>query len=235
MRALILAAGIGSRLRPLTDEVPKCMVEVNGIKIIEKQIENLLENGVKDIAVITGYKSNVLEKYIIEKYKNIQIIKNEEYLITNNMYSLFLGSFFIKNKEFILMNADVFFDSVIIKKLLEEPEKNIIVCDKGNYLEESMKIIKKDDRIIEISKTVKEKDSYGATIDVYKFSKEASEVLLEKVNEIINIDNEKNSWTEVAIQEILKEVCFKSLDMNDNWVEIDNNEDLRLAEKIFKN
>lgn len=235
MRALILAAGIGSRLRPLTDEVPKCMIEVNGIKIIEKQIQNLLENGIKDIAVITGYKSDVLEKYINEKYTNVQIIRNDEYLTTNNMYSLFLGSFFVRNNEFILMNADVFFDSIIIKKLLETSDKNVIVCDKGNYLEESMKIIKKEDRIIEISKKVKENESYGATIDVYKFSKEASEVLLDKINEIININNERNSWTEVAIQEILKEVYFKSLDMNYNWVEIDNNEDLKLAEKIFEN
>ena len=90
MKAVILAAGIGSRLRPLTDNVPKCMVEVNGIKIIEKQIKSLLNNGIKEIAVVTGYQHEILNKYLNENFPFIEIIDNKEYLKTNNMYSMFL-------------------------------------------------------------------------------------------------------------------------------------------------
>ena len=62
MQAIILAAGLGTRLRPITDEVPKCMVSVNGIRIIDKQIDNLHKAGVKDIVVVGGYKADVLKK-----------------------------------------------------------------------------------------------------------------------------------------------------------------------------
>ena len=90
MKALILAAGLGSRLRPLTDEVPKCMVKVNGVSIIDKQIQNLKENGVNELFVVTGYKGDILEKHIIEKYNalDIKILHNDVYDRTNNMYSL---------------------------------------------------------------------------------------------------------------------------------------------------
>ena len=81
MKALILAAGLGSRLRPLTNNVPKCMVEVNGISIIDKQIQNLKKNEIIDIYIVTGYKGEVLSKYIKEKYTDLDItfLHNKDY------------------------------------------------------------------------------------------------------------------------------------------------------------
>ena len=111
MKALILAAGLGSRLRPLTDEVPKCMVKVNGVSIIDKQIQNLKENGVNELFVVTGYKGDILEKHIIEKYNalDIKILHNDVYDRTNNMYSLNMAKDYLYGEEFIMMNSDVFF------------------------------------------------------------------------------------------------------------------------------
>ena len=109
MKAVILAAGIGSRLRPLTNDIPKCMVEVNGVKIIEKQIKNLLKNNIKNILVIIGYKQEKIRKYLQENFSFVYIIENEKYLETNNMYSMSLAKEFVNNESFIFMNADVFF------------------------------------------------------------------------------------------------------------------------------
>ena len=64
MKALILAAGFGSRLAPITNDIPKCMVEVNGKSILSKQIDNLYENGITDITIISGYKADILERYV---------------------------------------------------------------------------------------------------------------------------------------------------------------------------
>ena len=111
MKAVILAAGVGSRLRPFTEIIPKCMIEVNNVKIIEKQISNLVRNNIKleDIVVVVGYKKEKIEKYLNEVYKGINIIFNKDYEKTNNMYSLNLVKNFVKDEEFILMNADVYF------------------------------------------------------------------------------------------------------------------------------
>ena len=86
MKALILAAGLGTRLAPLTDSVPKCMVKVNHLTIIEKQIENLISNDIKDITVVSGYKHDVLEEFVTKKYPFIKFITNENYLNNNNNF-----------------------------------------------------------------------------------------------------------------------------------------------------
>ncbi|WP_427043009.1 phosphocholine cytidylyltransferase family protein [Fusobacterium sp. SB021] len=236
MKAVILAAGIGSRLRPLTDNVPKCMVEVNGIKIIEKQIKSLLNNGIKEIAVVTGYQHEILNKYLNENFPFIEIIDNKEYLKTNNMYSMFLTKKFVNEESFIFMNADVFFEEMIIKELLEDERENLIVCDNENYLEESMKIVldKNEHNILKISKQISKEESYGTTIDVYKLSSSASEKFFSIINNFIIEKKELNLWTEVAVQELLKQEKFYSKDIAFKWVEIDNLEDLEQAKKLFK-
>lgn len=235
MKAVILAAGIGSRLRPFTKIVPKCMVEVNNVKIVEKQISNLIINGVKleDIIIVIGYKYQIIEKYLNEVYKGVNIIVNNDYDKTNNMYSLNLTKEYLKNDDFILMNADVYYESEIIKVLLNDEHKNLIVCDNGKYIEESMKISKKGEKIIKISKNIKKEEAYGVSIDVYKFSKEAGRELFKIIDNIINVEKDFNSWTEVAIDKLLNKQNFYSLDMKYKWVEIDNHEDLKYAEKLF--
>ena len=235
MKAIILAAGYGSRLRPITDNLPKCMVEVNNVKIIEKQLSNLIRNGIelKDIIVVTGYKSDKLKNYINEIYKGVNIVENKVYESTNNMYSLYLTKEYVKDDNFILMNADVYYEEAIIKELLENDFENLIVCDDGIYIEESMKIVKNGNVITNISKAITKEDAYGVSIDVYKLSKQSGKKLFSIIDKIINVDKNLNSWTEVALDMLLKEEEFHSLDMKYNWVEIDNHEDLAAAEKLF--
>ena len=87
MNAIILAAGMGTRLRPLTNEIPKCLVKVLGVPMVERQIQFLHEAGIKDIALISGYKAEKLY-YLKEKY-NVDIVFNERYDTCNNIYSLY--------------------------------------------------------------------------------------------------------------------------------------------------
>lgn len=236
MKALILAAGLGSRLRPLTDDVPKCMVKVNGVSIIDKQINNLRKGGIKDIFVITGYKAKILENHLKEYHNdlNIKIISNSNYDKTNNMYSLNLANEYLCDSDFIMMNSDVFFEEEVIKELLNNKYENLIVCEKDNYNEESMKIVVENNIINEISKKISTKDSYGTSIDVYKFGKEASKKLFEIIHDYLYVRNDLNSWSEVAINDLLNDVNFQPLNIKYKWMEIDNHEDLAAAEKLFK-
>lgn len=233
MKALILAAGFGSRLAPITDNCPKSLVPVNGKPILMKQIENLLENGVTDITVVSGYKAEILENAVKEKYPEIKIINSADYATTNNMYSAYLGKDTFYGEEFLMMNADVFYDASVIKALLECPFENAIVTDIGTYIEESMKVIEKDGRLIEIAKTITSEDALGCSIDVYKFSAEGGKAFFDKCAEYIEDMKELKKWSEVALNDILGDVVFNACPLVGRWLEIDNHEDLAAAEKLF--
>ena len=135
MKALILAAGLGSRLAPITDTCPKSMVPVNGTPILFKQIENLKENGITDITVVSGYLGDVLRDAVLAKYPEVKVIHSADYASTNNMYSAYLGREAVEGEAFLMMNADVFYDASVVKSLLAFEAENAIVTDIGNYLE----------------------------------------------------------------------------------------------------
>lgn len=236
MKAVILAAGLGTRLRPITDKVPKCMVPVNGVCIIDKQISNLLKGGVSEIIVVAGYKSNILREHL-KKYDFIKIVDNVRYAETNNMYSLYLAYQYINDSEFLLMNSDVYFDANIIEGLLESEwnGKSLIACDKNGYIEESMKIMTNDQGIIKhISKKISELEYYAVSIDVYKLNRQASKTLLDQIKNTIEVKKNENSWTEVALDGIFTQCNFMPYSIKGRWFEIDDHDDLHKAEEIFK-
>lgn len=234
MKALILAAGFGSRLAPITDNLPKSLVGVNGKPILFKQIENLLENDIQDITIISGYKAEVLAREVHKVWPSIQIVESVDYATTNNMYSAYLGLEAIGIGEFLMMNADVFFDASIITTLLAHPASNAIVTDIGNYNEESMKVIEKDGRLVEIAKTITKEDALGSSIDVYKFDKQGALAFYNKCREYIVERKELKKWSEVALNDILSEIEFRACPLNGRWFEIDNHDDLAAAEALFK-
>ena len=232
MKAVILAAGLGSRLRPITDKVPKCMVPVNGIRIIDKQISNLLASKVSGIYVVSGYLHEVLDTHIKANYPQVHIIHNERYNETNNMYSLYMTEQYVKGEEFLLMNADVYFDSNIITGMLEG-EGSKIACDYSQYMEESMKITCVNGKINHISKKINKADYDAVSIDVYRISAQDSKILFAEVDDTIVNRKDENSWTEVALDHIFDKTTFIPYRIQGRWFEIDNYEDLAKAETIF--
>ena len=233
MKALILAAGLGTRLAPITNDKPKSLVSVNGKPILMKQIENLRENNINDIVIVSGYKAGILEKAVHKYYPEIKIIESVDYATTNNMYSAYLARKEIGDNSFIMMNADVFYDSSIIKTLLKDKAENAIVTDINRYIEESMKVVENDGRLVKISKTIAPEDALGSSIDVYKFSKDGGKAYFAKCAEYIEEKKELKMWSEVALNDNLQEVVFTACPLNGRWLEIDNHEDLKAAEKLF--
>ncbi len=233
MKALILAAGLGTRLAPITNDRPKSLVPVNGQPIILKQIDNLHKNGITDITVVSGYKANILEEKIHALYPEIRIIESVDYATTNNMYSAYLAHEVMENSDFLMMNADVFYDASVVTALLNFEAPNAIVTDIGNYLEESMKVVEENGRLVKISKSIEKADALGASIDVYKFSSDAGKKFFGKCAEYIETKKELKMWSEVALNDILKDVEFRACPLVGRWLEIDNHDDLAAAEKLF--
>lgn len=234
-KAIILAAGIGSRLRPITDSVPKCMVQVNGECIIDRQIDSLVMAGVTDILVCAGYKMDVLEKHLTKKYPFVRILKMPEYTSTNNMYSMFKTLNFAKGNDIIVMNGDVFISHNYLGKLINSKHSNAILTQKNRYEEENMKIIcDKNLRVTSISKNISNTTSYGTSIDMYKFSKDFTDKWFEIMNYFINEKKQNQLWNEVGINEMFKSFEVFPVNIGKFWFEIDTLEDLENANILFK-
>lgn len=233
MKALILAAGMGTRLVPVSANIPKAMVPVNGKPILVKQIENLIDNDVTDIAVVVGYKGEVIKELVNQRFSFVHIIESPNYATTNNMYSAYLAKEWVGHSPFIMMNGDVFFDSVIIKDLCDNEVNDLICTDVGQYMEESMKVVEQNGRLTEISKDIPRELALGVSIDVYKFSEQSGGSFFEKCFEYIHGKREVNLWSEVALNDTLKVHRFLPCHIRGRWFEIDTLEDLASAEQLF--
>jgi len=238
MKAVILAAGTGSRLKSITSMKPKCMIRIGGRSILARQIQAYVDAGVKDIIVMAGYRSDEVKDYCKRiKRANVKVVENKEYKTTNNMYSLYLAKKEEAGKEFLMSNGDVVLDPDIIYRLVHSDTPNAIVCDRGSYNNESMKIkVDAFGYATDISKEIPPSLAYGNSIDVYKFSSRSSALLFEEIRKIIEDEANVRDWVEVALQRLLKERVLKMVPFNTenrHWVEIDDIEDLLLADRLF--
>ena len=121
MKAVILAAGVASRLRPLTNNTPKCLLKVGSKNILELTIENLVANKIFDIVIVTGYLENQIRDFVNIRFPelNITFCYNEFYESTNNIYSLWLARNALHADDMLLMDSDIVFDKRIIAKLMQ--------------------------------------------------------------------------------------------------------------------
>src|SRR4051812_12226878 len=119
MKAVILAAGIASRLRPLTDNTPKCLLKVGDKSILELTIDNIIENDINEVIIVTGYLEQQIKDFVSSNYPqvNVQYIYNNVYDSTNNIYSLWLAKDSVLGEEMLLMDSDIVFDKEIISRL----------------------------------------------------------------------------------------------------------------------
>ncbi|MBW1690539.1 MAG: HAD-IIA family hydrolase [Deltaproteobacteria bacterium] len=238
MKAAILAAGVGSRLRPITSTKPKCLVKIAGRSILEYQIEAYRQAGIREVFIVAGYEYQKIGDFCKHlKGVNVTIVNNEDYEVTNNMYSVYLLREWLEGHAFILSNGDVAIDPLIVKGLAENNVENAVPVDRGCYNDESMKISLDGDGFInDISKSIPESSALGCSIDFYKFSSEASKVFFDEIRYIIDVKSSYKEWTEVALQDLFKKkkLLFKPYDISGKrWVEVDNYDDLAVGDKLF--
>ncbi len=233
MKALILAAGIGKRLKA---NVPKILLKIGNKSLLERHVENLLNLGIKNIGIVIGYKSNQLRNFIkkIDRKKNIKIFKNSSYKLGSIVSLVSASNFFYKKGNLILMDGDVFYDKKILKKLLNSKKKNCLLIDKKfEKGEEPVKVCIKNNKIIDFGKIVNQDFDYqGESVGFFKFSNKSSLKFLEQSRKIMK--SNKNLMYEEAIQKIIKEkkirMDFENI-TNLPWIEIDFKKDLILAKK----
>ncbi len=241
MKAVILAAGVGSRVRPLTDNKPKSLLPINGKTILERMIENISSAGIRDIIIVTGYLEDQIKKFALENFPNLNInfVRNDKYLETNTAYSLLLARPFIGESEFIKFDADVVFEKEVLKRLIDSKYSTALCIDKNIHLDkEEVKVITdSQDMVEEVGKKLDPHKSKGESIGIEKIGTNASKLLFEQLKTLLK---DKKNWNEYYDDSyttlVEKGVTFGAVDITGlKWVEIDTHQDYEDALKIFTN
>lgn len=237
MKSVILAAGISSRLRPLTDNTPKCLLKIGGKTILERMLNNLLAYNLDDIIIVTGYQEEQIKSFITQNYPqlNTTYIFNDKFANTNNIYSLWMTKDFVRDNEMLLMDSDILFDKKIIDFLLKSEYVNCLALRSEHQLsDEEIKVrLNTDKSIAEISKTVDLRSAVGESIGIEKFSAEFTNTLFEILDRKILSENKVNIFYEAAFQDAIdRGNKIYAVDIGSlKCIELDFAEDLEKANK----
>lgn len=240
MKAVILAAGIASRLRPLTNNIPKCLLKVGDKNILELTIENLLANNLHEIIIVTGYLENQIRDFIKERFPQLKIflIHNDIFASTNNIYSLWLTKDAVLDDDMLMMDCDIVFDERIISKLINSGYKNCLALKRHDLLDEEIKVkVDPKGRVVEISKEVNPAEAYGESIGIEIFGKETLPVLYKILDRKVVAEKNVNQFYETAFQELVNiGNDLYIIDATEYFcMEIDTESDLKTAELLILN
>lgn len=240
LTAVIPAAGMSRRLKILTENTHKSLLEVNGIPLLLRILKSLKASGISNVVIITGFCSEKI-KSSIAKWEigiTIDFVNNPDYQSTNNMYSLFLARPFLENSGMLLLDSDILFDERIIPLLLESGGSNVIALrESPNLSEEEIKVtLDSSGCVKEINKSVNPKEAIGESIGIELFDAEATDSLFEIMDHHINSLNQLNDYYEVAFEKsIQKGLQIKPIAVgNLLCMEMDTPEDFEIAHEIAK-
>jgi len=236
MKAVILAAGSATRLRPLTEDLPKALLPVNEKCIIQYAIDSLESHGVVDFIVVTGYLHEKIESFLYNHYPrlNFSFIQNEQYEKTNNIYSLWLALSHFEPEEIILLDSDIVFEDKFIGIILDSPYENVVSVVKHPLGEEEMKVqVGENGLISEISKTSKTESAIGESIGIEKFSKDYVNSLRTELYKMIHSEGLCNEYYELAFTRLAQNgVKLNFIDVSKFFaMEIDTIEDYYVCQK----
>ncbi len=173
--AVILAAGRGMRLRPLTETIPKCLIKVGGIPILHRQLDALKACGITDVFLAVGYRADMVRPYVTQFFPklHVQFVENPKFAETNTLYSLALVADAIgKRKRVILLNGDVVFSGEILELLLSsDSDISLVAIKMGKCGEEEIKVtLCPDGSISRISKKISFDDAIGEAVGINLFA-----------------------------------------------------------------
>ena len=234
--ALLLAAGMGSRLSPLTDSTPKCLVEVNKIPILERLMHSLRSHGFKRLFVVTGHLSKEIQDYLGSCYADIEIsyIHSPLYKTTNNIYSLWLAGKVI-DEPFMLIESDLVFQPKLLKPMLL-PDR--IAISKMLPWMNGTTVTLNDQQELDafrLDAVTHNKDSHFKTVNIYSFSRSTWRTIWERLDQHISA-RKVGGYYESVFAEMTAErkISFSPVFFDaDSWYEIDTLKDLRVAEEMF--
>ena len=243
MQAVILAAGMGKRLKELTKNATKCMVRVNGETLIERALKSLDKLGLSRIVIVIGYEGQKLKDFIgtLPVKTPVVYIDNQIYYKTNNIYSLYMAKDYLVQEDTLLLESDLIFEEAVLKKLVENPYPSLaLVAKYESWMDGTVAVLDEEDNILDFigKKNFRfaDRDKYYKTVNIYKFSREFSATHYVPFLEAYCKALGNNEYYEQVLKviSILDRPLIKALRLEGEvWYEIDDEQDLDIAESLF--
>lgn len=243
MQAIILAAGMGKRLKELTQNNTKCMVKVNGVSLIDRLLHQLDRQHLSRIVIVVGYEGKKLIDYIATLGINTPIayVDNAVYDKTNNIYSLALAKNYLVEEDTLLFESDVIIEESAIEALVQDPRDTLAMVDKyESWMDGTCVKLDEYDNIVAFvpgkSFDYKEREEYYKTVNIYKFSKHFSQDIYVPFLEAYCSALGENEYYEQVLRVItmLDSPEIKGLRLSgQKWYEIDDEQDLDIATTLF--
>ena len=233
MIGVILAAGMAKRLRPLTDEKPKCLLEVGGKTLLQRTVDAMISAGVKEFVVVTGYRAEMIREFLTVNYQLsiINYIDNVDYSHNNNIFSLWLAMQQLHGQEVLLMDSDILCDPEAVRRVAKKTNP-ALAMQQHELGEEEMKIVVDEaGRITEISKTCSPADAIGESVGIEKMTAEYTEAIYQELRKMILDEGLIDIFYERAFERLKPQGhTFEVVDTTDLFsYELDTPEDLEKA------
>jgi len=243
-KALILVAGRGKRLMPITESMPKCMAEINDKPILQNTLEALSKNSIEEVIIVVGYMKNVVKDKIGNTFNGMKItyVDNDVYNITNTMYSLWLAKKWVENSNFLFIEGDMFIEHVIINRLISQEKEDVIVVDEYNENAHGLCVIPSSENTVK--KMILTKDQGEGfvrsgklkTVNVYKLSSSFSQKIFNRIKKTSE-EERMGEFYDIILADMLNEQELQLNILNINglkWYEVDTLEDLKSAQEVFR-
>lgn len=235
MKAIILAAGMASRLRPLTLTTPKSLLKVGERSLLQRSMDALIANGVTEFCIVTGYLHEMIEDFVKKQYADsirVTFIYNKVYETTNNIYSLWLARPFAEGEEVLLLDSDLLYDPQIVTRVLAADAPNVLTLIRHELGEEEMKVVTDaQGSIKEISKTCNPADAAGESLGIEKMGREYTKALYRELEPMMNEEHLENVFYERAFERLITQGhTYQVLDVTELFsCELDTIEDFENA------
>lgn len=238
MKAVILAAGIASRLRPLTDTTPKCLLKIGERCLLERAFDALIQNGFDEFIIVTGYRQQQIVDFLQTRYpeRKVTFIYNDRYESTNNIYSLWLTRPYADEKEVLLLDSDIVFDPQIVAKLLGSDKADALALNRHELGAEEIKVIADEEqKVVEISKVCSIPEAIGESIGIEKMSATYTKALFQELETMITVEGLDNIFYERAFERLIPQgYSFYVIDTTEFFsAELDTVEDFQQAQKLI--
>ena len=237
MIGVILAAGMAKRLRPLTDNKPKCLLEVGGKTLLERTVGAMLQAGIKEFVVVTGYCADQIRDFLTTHFPTLDItfIHNADYEHNNNIFSLWLSMQVVRGKDFLLMDSDILCDPAAVVRIAQEPE-SALALNRHECGEEEIKVIvDAEGRITEISKVCSIEQAIGESVGIEKMTADYSEAIYHELKQMIEQEGLIDVFYERAFERLIPQGhTFRVVDTTDYFsYELDTPEDFERAQQLM--
>jgi choline kinase len=237
MIGVILAAGMAKRLRPLTDERPKCLLKVGQRTLLQRTVDAVVGAGIDELVVVTGYRNNMIVDFLKANYPalNVHFIDNPDYAHNNNIFSLWLTRPYTEGKDFLLLDSDILFDPAIIPTIVRQ-EGSVLALNRHELGEEEIKVIVDSEGYVkEISKICSIQEAIGESVGIEKMTAEYSKALFHELQHMIVDEGFIDVFYEKAFERLIPEGhTFKIVDTTNFFsIELDTVEDFENAKKLI--